>query len=51
MRGFVRTRMKIAIVRSNTLLLQCARDKGAYIFQRPGLMYGAVIALLAPWRS
>ena len=48
---FVRARMSLAIVRSNTLLLHGARYKEAYIRQRPNLEDGAVMALLAPWRG
>ena len=48
--GFVRAWMSLSIVRSNTLLLRGARDKEAYIGQRPNLEDGAVMALLAPWR-
>ena len=47
--GFVRLRMSLAIVRSNSLLLRGPREKGVRIRQRPELMYGAVIALLSPW--
>ena len=49
--GFVRARMSLAIVRSNSLLLHSPRDKGARIWQRPELTDGAVMALLAPWRG
>ena len=49
--GFVRARMSLAIVRSNSLLLCGPFDKGARIWQRPELTDGAVIALLAPWRG
>ena len=51
MYGFVRSRMSLAIVRSNSLLLRCYRDKGARICQKPELMDGSVMILLAPWRS
>ena len=47
--GFVRARMSLSILRSNSLLLRGPRDKGARIRQRPELMDGAVMALLAPW--
>ena len=47
--GFVRARMSLAIVRSNSLLLRGPRDKGARIRQRPELTDGAVMALLVPW--
>ena len=49
--GFVRAWMSLAIVKSNTLLLQGARDKEAYIYQRPDLVYRSVMALLMPWRG
>ena len=48
--GFVRARMSLAIVRSNILFLQGAREKEAYIRKRPDLVDEAVMALLAPWR-
>ena len=47
--GFVRARMSLAIVRSNSLLLRGPRNKEACIQQRPELMDGSVMALLAPW--
>ena len=47
--GFVRARMSLAIVRSNSLLLRVPRDKGACIQQQPELTDGAVMALLAPF--
>ena len=46
--GFVRARMSLAIVRSNSLLLRSSCEKGARIWQRPELTDGAVMALLAP---
>ena len=46
--GFVRARMSLAIVRSNSLLLRDPRDKGLRIWQEPDLTDGAVMALLAP---
>ena len=49
--GFVRVKMSLAIVRSNSLLLRGPLYKGARIRQRPELMDGAVMALLAPWRG
>ena len=49
--GFVRARMSLSIVRSNSLLLRVPHDKGARIRQRPELTDGAVMALLAPWRG
>ena len=47
--GFVRARMSLAIVSSNSLLLRGPRDKGARIRQIPELTDGAVMALLTPW--
>ena len=47
--GFVRARMLLSIVLSNTLLLRGARDKEAKIRQRLDLSDEAVISLLAPW--
>ena len=47
--GFVRVRMSLAIVRSNSLLLRGPHDKGARIRQQPELTGGAVMALLTPW--
>ena len=49
--GFVRKRMLLAIVRSNSLLLRSPRDKGARIWQQPELTDGAVMSLLAPWHG
>ena len=49
--GFVRARMSLAIVISNSLLLRSPHDKGARTWQRPDLTDGAVMALLAPWRG
>ena len=49
--GFVRARMSLSIVRSNTLILQGARDKETYIFHRPDLADGEVMVLLVLWRS
>ena len=46
--GFVRARMSLAILRSNSLLLRGPRDKEARIRQRPELTDGSVMALLAP---
>ena len=51
MYGFVRACMSLAIVRFNTLLLQGARDKDAYIRQKLNMEDGAVMALLEPWRG
>ena len=49
--GFLRTRMSLAIVRSNILLLCGPCDKGARILQQPELKDGAVMEMLAPWRG
>ena len=49
--GFVRARISLAIVRSNSLILRGPWDKGARIWQRPELTDGAVMALIAPWRG
>ena len=49
--GFVRARMSLAIVRSNSLLLRGPHDKGARIRQQKEMTDGAVMALLAPWRG
>ena len=49
--GFVRARMSLAIVRSNSLLLRGLHEKGACIWQRPELTDGAVMSLLTPWRG
>ena len=46
--GFVRIRMSLVIVRSNSLLLRGPRDKGARIRQQPELTDGEAMALLAP---
>ena len=47
--GFVRARMSLAIVISNSLLLRGPRDKGTHIRKRPELTDGSVMALLVPW--
>ena len=49
--GSFKGRMSLAIVRSNSLILQSPRDKAACILQSPKLLDGAVMALLAPWRG
>ena len=49
--GFVRARMSLEIVRSNSLLLRSPHDKGARIRQQPEMMYGEVMALIAPRRG
>ena len=46
--GFIRAWVSLAIVGSNTLILQGAMDNEAYIRQRPNLEDGLVIALMAP---
>ena len=48
--GFVRARMSLAIVISNSLLLRGPHDKGARIRQQPELTDGVVMPLLRPWR-
>ena len=47
--GFVRARMSLAIVRSNSLLLHGPWDKGVQIRQLSEMTDGAVMALLTPW--
>ena len=49
--GFVRARMSLEIVRSNSLLPCGPRNKGARIQKQPLLKNGAVIALLTPWQG
>ena len=49
--GFVLARMSLAIVRSNSLLLRSPHDKGVRIRQQPEMMYGEVMALIAPRRG
>ena len=49
--GFVRARMSLSIVRSNSLLLRGPHDKGVRIWKQPELTDGLVMALLAPWRG
>ena len=49
--GFVRARMSLAMVRSDSLLLRGPRNKGVRIRQLPELADGVVMALLAPWRG
>ena len=46
--GFVRARISLAIVRSNSLILRGPRYKGAHIWQQHYLTDGAVMALLTP---
>ena len=45
---FVRARMSLSIVRSNSLLLRDPRNKGARIRQQIELTDGAVMKLIAP---
>ena len=49
--GFVRARRSLAIVRSNSLLLNGPCGKWARIWQLPKMTDGAVMALLAPWHG
>ena len=46
---FVRARMSLEVVGSNSLLLRGPWDKGTGIRQRPQLKDEAIMALLAPW--
>ena len=46
--GFVRERISLSIVRSNSLLLRGPCEKEARIQQLPELTGGAVVSLLAP---
>ena len=48
---FVRARMSLVVVRSNTLLFPGARAKEVYIRQRPDLTNRAVMILIALWRG
>ena len=47
--GFVKARMSLAIVRSNSLLLRGPWDKEARIRKCAELKDGVVMALLPPW--
>ena len=49
--GFVKARMSLAIVRSNSLLPCGPCDKEARIWKHSELKDGMVMALLAPWRG
>ena len=49
--GFVRARMSLSIVRSNSLLLRGPWYKEACIRQQPELLDGSVMALLVQWRG
>ena len=51
MLGFLRARMALEIVRSNTILLRFPYDREAKICHRLELMDGAAIELLAPWQG
>ena len=51
MYGFVRARMSIAVMISNTLLLRGARYKEAYIPQRHDMADGLVMAMITLWRK
>ena len=48
---FVRARMSLATVRSNSLLLRVPRDKEVRLRQKPELADGIVMELLVPWRG
>ena len=48
--GFVRVRMSLAIVSSNSLLFRRPWDKGVRIRQGLDMLDGAVMALLMTWR-
>ena len=47
--GFLKARMSLAIVRSNSLPLCGPRNKGGRIRKRPELTGGAVMSLIALW--
>ena len=49
--GFVRERMSLAIVSSDSLILCITWYKGVCIYQQPEMTDGAVMVLLAPWRG
>ena len=51
MYGFVRARVSLAVVISNTLLLPGAREKESYILQRPDPADGAVMSLITLWKG
>ena len=48
--GFVGARVSLSVVRSNSLVLCGARDKEAYILQRPSMADGAVMGEIVLWR-
>ena len=45
--GFLRARMSLAIVSFDSLLLRVPQEKEAHIRQRPELLYGTVMAMIA----
>ena len=49
--GFMKARMSLVIVRSNSLLLLVPWNKGERIRHQPELTDGELMALLAPWWS
>ena len=49
--SFVKAKMSLAIMRSNSVLLRVPREKSARIRKRPELTDGTVMAMLAPWRG
>ena len=49
--GFVKSRMSLVKMRSDSLLLCRSRKKGTHIRQQHELTDGAVMALLVPWRG
>ena len=49
--GFVRERISLAIVRSNSLLVHGPHDKGVRIRHKAKMTDGAVMSLLAPWHG
>ena len=49
--SFVRARMSLVMVRSNTLLLRGTRYKGVYILQRPDMTDVVVMSLITLWKG
>ena len=49
--GFVRARISLEIVISNSLIIWGPREKDVRIHQRLYLKYGAVMALPTPWNG
>ena len=47
--SYVRGKMALSVLWSNTLFLWVPRDKEARIQQRPDLSDGSVIELMDPW--